>query len=73
MNRRDVPNEEAKVQELADDIESRIVGTLSRSETVQLAEDMGKTVIEAFPQSKMADEYRALAEKLLEVCGVEQC
>ena len=71
LNRRDVPNEEAKVRELASDIESSIVGTLSRSETVQLAEEKGKTVIEAFPESKMAGEYRMLAEKLLEVCGVQ--
>ena len=71
LNRRDVPNEEAKVNELVSDIDSQIVGTLSRSETVQLAEELGKTVIEAFPQSGMAEEYRLLAEKLLEVCGVQ--
>lgn len=71
LNRRDVPNEEAKVLELASDINSLIVGTLSRSETVQKAEELNKTVIEAFPESGMAAEYRALADKLLEVCGVE--
>lgn len=70
LNRRDVPNELAKVEELASDIESKIVGTLSRSNTVQLAEELGKTVIEAFPQSEMAGEYRALAESLLAECGV---
>lgn len=71
LNKRDVPNELAKVQELAADIESDIVGTLSRSETVQLAEEQGKTVIEAFPESEMAGEYRALADKLLSCCGVQ--
>ena len=70
LNRRDVPNELNKVEELASDIESRIVGTLSRSETVQAAEELGKTVIEAFPESEMAGEYRALAESLLKECGV---
>ena len=73
LNRRDVPNEEAKVAELASDINSRIVGTLSRSETVQRAEELNKTVIEAFPESEMAGEYRALADKLIEVCGVDRC
>ena len=71
LNRRDVPNEDAKVAELASDINSRIVGTLSRSETVQRAEELQQTVIEAFPESEMAAEYRALADKLIEVCGVE--
>ena len=69
LNRRNVKNEDAKVQELAEDIHSEIVATLSRSDTVQESEELGKTVVEAFPDSTMAAEYRALAKKLLEVCG----
>ena len=69
LNRRNVKNEEAKVAELAEDIHSEVVATLSRSDTVQDAEELGKTVVEAFPDSPMAAEYRALARKLLEVCG----
>lgn len=65
LNRRNVKNEEEKVQELAEDIRSRIIGCLSRSETVQDAEEAGKTVIEAFPDSAMAEEYRALADAVL--------
>ncbi len=70
LNRRDVKNEEEKVMELADDINSSIIGRLSRSETVQAAEDLNKTVIEAFPDSPMAEEYRILAEKIMKECGV---
>ena len=73
LNRRNVKNEDAKVEELAEDIHSEIVATLSRSDTVQEAEELGKTVVEAFPDSPMAGEYRALAKKLLEVCGVAVC
>ena len=73
LNRRNVKNEEEKVQELAEDIESSVIASLSRSETVQQAEELGKTVIEAFPDSSMAGEYRTLAHKLLEVCGVSPC
>ncbi|MBR2264819.1 MAG: nitrogenase iron protein, partial [Firmicutes bacterium] len=65
LNRRNVKNEEEKVQELAEDIRSRIIGCLSRSESVQDAEEAGKTVIEAFPDSAMAEEYRALADAVL--------
>lgn len=71
LNRRDVKNERAKVEELAGDINSRIVGELSRSETVQAAEELGKTVIEAFPDSVMACEYRSLAQQVMAACGVE--
>ena len=69
LNHRNVRDEDAKVAELAKDINSEIIGELSRSETVTDAEDLGKTVIEAFPDSPMADEYRALAEKLISICG----
>ena len=73
LNRRNVKNEDAKVEELAEDIHSEIVATLSRSDTVQESEELGKTVVEAFPESAMAGEYRARAKKLLEVCGVAVC
>ena len=68
LNHRNVKDEDAKVRELASDINSEIVGELSRSETVTDAEDLGKTVIEAFPESEMAEEYRKLAKTLLEIC-----
>ena len=73
LNRRNVKNEDEKVQELAEDISSEVIAALSRSDTVQEAEELGKTVIEAFPESEMAQEYRALAKKLLVNCGVEKC
>ncbi len=69
LNRRNVKNEEEKVAELAQDIGSRIIGTLSRSDTVQEAEELGKTVVEAFPESAMAEEYRVLAKQLMQIVG----
>lgn len=72
LNRRNVKEEDRKVAELADDVHSQIIGTLSRSETVQDAEDLGKTVVEAFPDSAMAGEYRTLAEKMLEICKISK-
>lgn len=73
LNRRNVKNEDAKVEELARDVHSAVIAALSRSDTVQEAEELGKTVVEAFPDSPMAEEYRALAEKLLQGCGVTPC
>ncbi|MGN1070906.1 MAG: AAA family ATPase [Candidatus Fimadaptatus sp.] len=71
LNRRDVRDERAKVEELASDVHTRIVGELSRSNTVQEAEALGKTVMEAFPQSGMAGEYRRLASAVMAACGQE--
>lgn len=73
LNHRNVPREDEKVRELADDIGSEIVGELSLSETVQAADELKMTVIEAFPDSPMADEYRRLADSVCRACGVEPC
>ena len=73
LNRRNVKNEDAKVEELAEDIHSQVVASLSRCDLVQDAEEMKKTVVEAFPDSEMAEEYRNLARKLLKICGVSTC
>ena len=73
LNRRNVKIEEEKVVELAGDISSQIVGSLSLSDTVHQAEEFSKTGIEAFPDSPMAAEYRALAENVLRACEVGIC
>ncbi len=69
LNRRCVKNEDEKVEELCCDIGTPLIGTLDRSETVQDAEELGRTVLEAFPDSPMADAYRILAKQVLTACG----
>ena len=69
LNRRNVKNEDEKTAELASDIGSSVIGTLTRSQTVTDAEELGETVVEAFPDSEMAQEYRTLAETMLKICG----
>ena len=71
LNHRNVRDEDAKVAELAEDIHSEIIGELTHSDTVTDAEDRCKTVIEAFPESAMAEEYRVLAKRMTEICGLE--
>jgi nitrogenase iron protein NifH len=58
------------VQELAEDIHSSVIGSLDRSEIVLEAEELGKTVVEAFPDSPMAQQYRELANAMLQACEV---
>lgn len=62
LNRRNVPEEEEKVSGLAQGLRTQIAGTLSRSELVLQAEGRGQCLLQAFPDSEMAREYRALAE-----------
>ena len=70
LNRRNVKREDEKVAELADDFKTSVVGTLSRSEQVLLADEKQQILLEVFPDSEMADEYRKLAEQILAVCEV---
>jgi len=71
LNRRNVRMEEEKVAELAEDIHTRIVGTLDRSDTVTDAELLGKTAVEAYPDSEIAQQYRTLAGTVAQMCGLE--
>ena len=68
LNCRNVEDELAKVEKLADDIDSRIISVIPRESIVQQAEALGRTVVAAFPDSPMADTYRTMAKQVLEAC-----
>ena len=68
LNRRDVPREEEKVEELAEDFCTSVIGTLSHSEQVPLSEEQKKTLMECYPDSAMAEEYRILAKQMYAIC-----
>ena len=72
LNKREVPREEEKVRELAEDFHTQIIGRLDRSELVMEAEEAGKILLEYAPDSQMAEEYRKLADQILAVCGEER-
>jgi len=46
-----------------------VIGTLSHSEQVALAEEQGMTLMECYPESAMAEEYRTIARKMYILCG----
>ena len=68
LNRRNTANEDAKTAELAEDIHSTIVGVLDHCSIIPEAEELGKTVLEAFPDHPMAAQYRRLADAILAEC-----
>lgn len=68
LNSRKIEGELEIVKKAAQEMETDILKVLPRSGEVQLAEAQRKTVIEALPDSQMAEEYRALAKCVLEVC-----
>lgn len=70
LNSRNVENEVEVVQKALDEIGGKIVQVVPRDGLVQLAENQGKTVVEAYPESEMAGVYMQLAERVLEACNV---
>ena len=65
LNKRNVDREQEKVEELAKDIHTEIIGSLEFSSIVQKADELQKTVLEAFPESEMAAAYQKLADAVL--------
>ena len=67
QNSRNVGHEDELVKAAAKENETKVLYVVPRDRTVQMAENQGKTVIEAYPESDMARCYRSLADKVLEV------
>lgn len=65
LNAKNIENEDALVDKTAAEIGTDIIYRLPRHNFVQSAEAQGKTVVEAFPDSDMAEHYKALATLLL--------
>ena len=70
LNRRDVPREEEKVKELCADLQTEIIGDIGRSLLIPEAEETGKILLEAEPDSRPAEQFRALADTLAARYGI---
>ena len=66
LNSRNVANEVKVVEEALKEIGGEIVQVVPRNGLVQQAENQGKTVVEAFPESDMAQCYMELARKMMQ-------
>ena len=69
LNRRGVADEESLTAELAADFDTRIIGTIDRSAVIQQADNEGVPFVTAYPESRPAEQLRALAEAVLAECG----
>ncbi|MGO5314788.1 nucleotide-binding protein [Bilifractor sp. LCP21S3_A7] len=65
LNRRNVPEEEERVRSFAAKKGIDIIADIPRSDLINQAEDLGKTVIEKFPDSEIAGKFMDLARNLL--------
>ncbi|MBQ9032905.1 MAG: AAA family ATPase [Parasporobacterium sp.] len=65
LNRRNVPDERKKVEELAQELHTQILADLPRDNCISEAQDQGKGVMELYPDSPYALKVRELTEKML--------
>src|SRR5574344_112269 len=73
LNRKNVAGEDEKIAQLAKDTHAPVTGSLNFDQLVRTAEDRHQTVIEAFPESDMAGEYRKLADEVMRIaCRSEE-
>ena len=70
LNRRNVPDEDRKVSELAQDVHTKIVGDLPFSEDVRRADSEGIVLMEAFPETAVAQSFRELADRIAREAGI---
>ncbi|MCD8217303.1 MAG: nitrogenase iron protein NifH [Clostridiales bacterium] len=64
LNQRNVKREREKVEELCRDFNTEIIGSIAFSDLVQEAEERHMTLMEAYPDSEIAEAYRCLAERI---------
>jgi nitrogenase iron protein NifH len=65
LNEKNIQDEKELVKKAAQEIETNVLFEMPRDPLVQQAEALGKTVVEAFPESEMAKKYEDLARLLL--------
>lgn len=65
FNAKNFEGEAQLVKKAADEMETEVLYRIPRDPLIQKAENMGRTVTEAFPDSEMAQHYRELANIVL--------
>ncbi|MCT4542971.1 MAG: nitrogenase iron protein NifH [Vallitalea sp.] len=65
LNAKNIENEEELVRKLSVELDTTIIQHIPRNSIVQKAENVGKTVVEAFPKDEMTNTYMMLADKIL--------
>ncbi len=65
FNSRGDPEEEGRIRRFTEAVGIPIVASFERSQLFMSAEENGKTVVEMYPESPIADEFRRLAERIM--------
>lgn len=66
FNSRGDPEEENRIRKFSEAVGIPIVASFERSELFMTAEENGKTIVEMYPDSRIAENFRELAKKVME-------
>ena len=66
LNRRNVPDERAKVETLSNDLKTQIAADLPRDNSIAEAEAEGRSVFEMHPDCEYVKAVRELAKRMIE-------
>ncbi len=66
LNAKNIEGESELVQNAAEEIGTKVIHKIPRDSIIQKAEGLGKTCVEAFPDSEMSKRYLSLANTILE-------
>jgi nitrogenase iron protein NifH len=64
LNAKGIDNEVNLVNDLCNEIDTSIIQYIPRDKTIQESELLGKTAVEAFPESSISNEYMKLATQI---------
>ena len=65
LNKRNVPDEDAKVKAFADERGISVVGVIPRSDDINRAEEQGMTVVQMNPELPISQRFIELAKNLI--------
>lgn len=65
LNKRNVPDEDAKVKAFADERGISVVGVIPRSDDINRAEEQGMTVVQMNPELPISQKFIELAKNLI--------
>jgi len=71
LNERHVAREKEKVTELCDDFHTQIIASIPHHHHVTDAEEQGKIVLEAYPDSDVTDSFKKMTDAIITTTRIE--
>lgn len=68
LNRRNVDNEDEAVNELAEDFDTQVIGSVERCNEIPLAEEKGEAIVDKQPELNASRQLCGIADRIYDIC-----